>query len=425
MLTRVVILLFALLASATTAVAELDVNVPLVPTQLWPDTVVLSWQTLNIDYDQKRIAVTGLKQSQASLAKLILGNSPTATLETFAPKSPTNDVSLMRALATSWAGSRNEIPIVVQPAWTSIRGAQIFMLIVSDSRSNIVLRTVHRVVSKANWTQATQAKGIPKLLTALVNELWSEASSQPFKPTNPDLAIGLNLSAISERSNEIERNALNLLFAAQYFAPYTTINPLAHESVATIHRAWNTTGLLRKPNRNLTCAWMYPDNTAQQTLPLTLTLTIKPTDGVFAQPLPWQIHEPATLTITDNNQLTIATSLNLADQLAVEEQALNRRENPKAAKIYGAWVYLDKGRAWGLKMNDRLILVDGSTQIKGHIVGYYGPEMKLKSPRGYPIHEGAIMFVRKGQLSAKIGTEFIYDPMEVPTPWPPKSPTDK
>lgn len=425
MRTRLILCLSALFMSATAAIAELDVNTVMSPSQLWPDTIVLNWQTLNIDSDQKRIAADALKQSQASLAQLILGNNTSAALDTFAPKTSINDSSLLRALATSRAGSRSDTPILVQPAWSSLHGNQIFMLIISDSRSNLVLKTVHQVVSKISWNTALQTKGITNLFASLVTKMWEEASAQGFKPTNPNLALGLNNSAVSERSNELERNALNLIFAAQYFSAYTIVNPLATEALATIHRAWNASGLLKRSNRNLSFAWLYPESTARQTLPLRLTLIIKPTDGVFAQSLPWQTNESVTLSITANNQLDISAPTQLTKQLAIEEKALNRSENPVASKIRGAWVYLDKGRAWGLKMNDRLILADGSNQIKGHIVAYYGPEMKITSPRGYPVHEGAIMFVRKGQAEAKIGKEFKYDPMEVPTAWPPKSPSNK
>ena len=69
-------------------------------------------------------------------------------------------------------------------------------------------------------------------------------------------------------------------------------------------------------------------------------------------------------------------------------------------------------------MNDRLVVADDSQVVKGHIVGYYGPELSLKSPKGWPISEGAIMYVRKGQRESKLGQEFKYDKMTVPTPWP-------
>ena len=53
--------------------------------------------------------------------------------------------------------------------------------------------------------------------------------------------------------------------------------------------------------------------------------------------------------------------------------------------------------------------------VKGHVVGYFGPEMKLKSPRGYDIHEGAIIFIRSGQKVVKEGDVFSYDQKKVPS----------
>ena len=42
-------------------------------------------------------------------------------------------------------------------------------------------------------------------------------------------------------------------------------------------------------------------------------------------------------------------------------------------KVYGAWAYLDKGRAWGLEMNDRLWFEKDGRMVKGHVVAYFGP----------------------------------------------------
>jgi hypothetical protein len=70
-------------------------------------------------------------------------------------------------------------------------------------------------------------------------------------------------------------------------------------------------------------------------------------------------------------------------------------------------------------MNDRLYLDDGQRLIKGHVVGFYGSGLGLTSPRGFPIHEGAILFIRTGQKKVKLGDGFRFDPTQYPTPWPP------
>lgn len=106
----------------------------------------------------------------------------------------------------------------------------------------------------------------------------------------------------------------------------------------------------------------------------------------------------------------------------IQEEQLKLKINdwPMVVKTYGAWAYVDRGRAWGLEINDRLWLTRNGKTIKGHVVKFYGPELKLHSPRGFPISEGAIVFVRTGQKEVRPGDIFQFDPTTFPTPWPPQ-----
>lgn len=424
---RALSILIILCSALPTAFAELDVAVAIKPKTLWPDTIVLDWQTLNIDADQKRIAALGLTNSQNEIAKLFVKDSAVSRLDTLMPKSEDNTATLARALNKYLAGQRSGLPLLIQPLWASLQGHQIILIAVSDSRTNVVLNIVHHVITKDAWKSLIQAKSTAEVFSSTARKLCDQilANSSALEPRSPDLALGLHATTISGSSHELERNALNLLLAVQHLNSYTIVNPLSQEQIAMIHRAWSAQGLLSRSNRNLSIAWYYPENIVRQSLPLTLGLVIKPTDGVFAQPLTWQIRETASLDITNDNQLNITPTQSaittLKDRLSDEKKSLARSDNPLASSIRGAWVYLDKGRAWGLKMNDRLVIATGTATIKGHVVGYFGPEMHLKSPRGFPIQEGAIMFVRKGQRGVKIGNEFSYDKMNVPTPWPPKA----
>ena len=80
---------------------------------------------------------------------------------------------------------------------------------------------------------------------------------------------------------------------------------------------------------------------------------------------------------------------------------------------------MDKGRAWGLKLLDRLTVRESPGEIRGHVIKFFGPELKLKNINGQTINEGAIIFIRKGQRLAKPGQSLVYDQTEFPTPWPP------
>jgi hypothetical protein len=99
-----------------------------------------------------------------------------------------------------------------------------------------------------------------------------------------------------------------------------------------------------------------------------------------------------------------------------EKKLLTHNSPAKVIKIRGAWAYLDKGRSWGLLMEDRLI----SPKSQGHIVGFFGPEEKMVHlDQKTPVYEGAILYIRKGQRQVALGDDFIYDIKEFPTPWPP------
>ena len=51
--------------------------------------------------------------------------------------------------------------------------------------------------------------------------------------------------------------------------------------------------------------------------------------------------------------------------LEKEETSLDQQAAPRVASIYGAWAYLDKGRAWGLKVNDRVYIETAEKKVKG------------------------------------------------------------
>ena len=54
------------------------------------------------------------------------------------------------------------------------------------------------------------------------------------------------------------------------------------------------------------------------------------------------------------DELSIKIPAKGENRLAIMEQVLSEEEPPMVIKVYGAWAYLDKGRAWGLEMNDQL-----------------------------------------------------------------------
>jgi hypothetical protein len=403
------------------ASADLDVEKPTTLKDPWPEFMILPWQTLNVDPDQIAKASIALKQSQIELAQASMSDS--GPLSDKDPARNASDVNSRRALSSIISGkpkSPQAVPIALTPVWASAQGRPVLMLIASTSDSNIVLQIAQRTISPEIWRKNIASSRVANAFSPLLLGMWNEISQKKLTPPKPDLAIGLAVGAVSNRGDEIERNTLNLLAAFQNLSEFTIVSPIGTELLSSAHKAWGVRGRVRRPNRTLNMTWLYPYQSKKNNQsPLTLKLIVKPSDGVFAQTIPWVVEEDVILSFTGSGGINIPLSNKLKEHLKLEEAALNRNENPQAVKVRGAWVYLDKGRAWGLRMNDRLVISDGTNTIKGHIVSYYGPELSLTSPRGWPIHEGAIMFVRKGQKNSKIGQEFSYDKVIYPTPWPP------
>lgn len=109
----------------------------------------------------------------------------------------------------------------------------------------------------------------------------------------------------------------------------------------------------------------------------------------------------------------------VTDFLNAQKEVLSLDEPPGSVLIKKAWVYLDKGRSWGLQINDRLVEKNQPQAIKGHIVGFFGTELMLRDKKNRLIHDGAILFIRKGQHLTKKDQSFVYDERSYPTPWPP------
>jgi hypothetical protein len=248
-----------------------------------------------------------------------------------------------------------------------------------------------------SWETATQ-----KLLAAAAVARES-ARENPFK-------LRLGLLRGSHDGRQASHLCLNMLMA-HALAPSFTVLPLIGELESFhLRRVWNIEEPMLRATRELVLDWGMSSQAP-----------------LFQAEARWS---EAVLGSSINAQLRLRTSLDMSQErlqlpnefvqmLQSEAASLKADDWPQVAKIYGAWAYLDRGRAWGLEMNDRLYLDDGQRLIKGHVVGFYGSGLGLKSPRGFPIHEGAILFIRTGQKKVQLGDSFRFDPTRFPTPWPP------
>lgn len=172
---------------------------------------------------------------------------------------------------------------------------------------------------------------------------------------------------------------------------------------------------LSRHNRMLQMTWIWEKQDASM---IALALNFRATEEVFSQRLPEQGHAEVTFTLAEQ-KITASPVKAIEETITVYESELSPSNLPQIVAINRAWVYLDRGRAWGLKMGDRLLAQGSKGWIKGHVVGYYGPGLNLKDPSGKLVSEGAIVYIRKGQRDTKKGLTFKFDTTTYPTPWPP------
>ena len=388
------------------------------PLQL-PMLMLLPWQTPTIDADTLHRTAKARDEITQRLQTALL---PTAkTLDTFAPKNPRWE-SARYTLKDIWAQeSTNSVtaPTAIIPLWTHVHDHDLIALIVIDSAHNTVKTIAHRVVPRTKWQLAVKNGSYKDYFGPAFTELQNSINFTSIKPSNDDMSVAFRDQTVSTSSNEMDRSTIAMLLAAQWSVEFTVINPFATEILTSVLGFYNQKGAMRRANREVITRLTYPKTPVGLKLPVTVNMNIRATDGVFGQTLPWTWSEPLTIGVNRDNTINLQYSDKLKNSLSTEYASLRRSELPQVVKIRGAWAYVDKGRAWGLQMNDRLVSNDDANKIKGHVVAYYGPEMKLNSSRGWPIHEGAIVFIRKGQREMRIGQTLTYDGMKVPTPWPP------
>lgn len=297
-----------------------------------------------------------------------------------------------------------------------------------NSQQEYLISLGHSIIPTKALLRAQSPDEQPQL-AQLLSEMLVEAgkraaeNAQAQRPLQDALQINFRNARKITRQDYGSALCLNLLISESLAKDgYQLIPSIGLEDLKSIKRAYRYTQKNLRATRSFKMEWSFPMEPypAKTSFPLNLLLKIGYAEAVFASSINTKLTETLTIrfSIAPNRLVTHQVPKQLLEVLAQEEQALQYQDKPQISAINRAWVYVDRGRGWGLKMSDRLV-VGNDNQIKGHVVGFFGPELGLRSPRGYPIHEGAIIFIRKGQAEVRIGQEFDYDQQTYPSPWPP------
>lgn len=125
----------------------------------------------------------------------------------------------------------------------------------------------------------------------------------------------------------------------------------------------------------------------------------------------------ASISISANSgvsQIQVVYPKSWFTYLHIEADRLDRRTPPRIVARYGTWAYLDRGRGYGLTINQRFVgLQEGSSRhnpaFAGHVVKFFGYSAGIKDADGKAITDGAIIYLRSGRDKAVIGSPVFPD----------------
>jgi|GEM_PF-1889752 len=385
------------------------------PTSPQAQQVIVPWQTTAIDARIRSAARKNLQEATEALASTIgakkLSRDPQATHNL---NVETRDFYFSDLRTTS------SNPIAWVPTWCTIASSHVIILQAIDLQSGMVVKSTHaHTARELSSPKAVKDWNWINRLTAQVAEQMRSIDIPSSSGSQARFAV--HTLQETSRRNGFDAACLNLLAVEEISRRRTLVTTSALEDLHLARRRLQISSPWKRFNRTLQLGWFLEQKSispASAAQPLKLEIMAQLSEGVFGTRSQADLLKTIDLDLRAS-ELKLGVLPLLEPLLAAEDASLRRAEQPQISRIYGAWAYVDRGRAWGLRMNDRLELADASGTVKGHVVGFYGSAMNIKSPRGFPVSEGAIVFIRKGQKEIKIGQELMFDQTKYPTPWPP------
>jgi len=379
----------------------------------WPSLAVFPWQHPGIDPDSVAAAHNSLETARSDLARS-LTKSPTKFDQWLVEKQKPLTINA-KELASSilvGEGRQGPGPLILVPIWCPIANHFVIFLEITNPSTNMLLASEHLATPKSRWNPTA-----PGFLTSTLQQLAASALER-VRTQSPQsdqvMKLGLTLAKNTSRLDEGSGYCLNALMASTLLEQHAVLRHLGEDTLTFMRKALAITPPSHRATRKLITNW----DIAAQNLPQDLTLRLRGTEAVLGGRVLPETSERMTLAIM-GKRLTLSPSPAVANFVATETAALAPGDRPRVVKVDRAWAYLDRGRAWGLDLNDRLVYQNGDAVIKGHVVGFYGPHLALKAPGGSVVAEGAILYIRTGQEKLSVGQSFSLDNTAYPTAWPP------
>jgi hypothetical protein len=414
--------LFPLYAQTTPDAPAASPSIPASNSQL-ATRALLSWETPGIDPRMRSMAKEPLQLAWRQLALNWLGSEGLPLAD--APNnrvSQGNAAKLSREVRVSgqWSTSDSEL---LQPIWCKIGNAQVIALQVVDGYTGTIRRMTHFASPQAVGAPAAQDRY--DWLNTAVSGAWqrlSETADVRQRQNASPSKLAMENASQSTRLDRGSHRCLTLILAEKLHPERRVQAEIGMERVQHLRWQRQVDEVLARANRTIAVEWLPQPKpaSAAMALPTDFRANFRYSEAVFGSASHQDRLQPYRIDVREN-RIEFALHPGLLQFVLEQDQSLAQDQLPQTSHVYGAWVYLDRGRAYGLRLNDRLTSGSGDTEIRGHVIGFVGSGAKLKSPRGFPILEGAIVFVRKGQQLTKLGQEWRFDETEYPTDFPPKA----
>jgi len=380
-----------------------------------PDVVIMPWVTegapssfkeqnkLSMIEATKALA-TILANQNTTLEKLYRAQNP-SPMESLAPKL-SNFLGLTQ-MKDEFTQNMPEKNLLIQPFICSIASKLVVFSQISSKDRWTTLAVGSQSVSLAK-NDPSKKYNLPQALAVATKSAFLKLKTRAPYPHN--LKVSLHNESDSDPLRD--PSCLNLILTEKILDVSAVNSDLDGESYGYLRQSGAEVSLVpaRSTRKFLVTYSQLAPKSGE-----TLKAKIKIIESVFGRRHPISLDLDLKLEESDGSFQFSGTE-KMSDFLMSESKLLALDSTPEVIKKDRAWVYIDKGRAWGLKIGDRLETENGT--IKGHIVAYYGPEMNLKSKDGSPIVEGAIVYVRKGQKIADKGLKFDWDKTTYPTAYP-------
>ena len=383
-------------------------TVPLMAESKAPEVSLLPWQLIGVDNEfatrnGKKLdgLRTQLQQSLMSAAQPL-----DLWLEGRGQVLPLNLKRSLHRVMSGTSELKTTSPTYVIPILCRIGDSLVVATELIDLADNFMLSAKQQFTSKSSW------EGVGPAPLAL-GKNWIEDLQRNLRPLESEAAafkLDLALQRSSHDSIAGSHECLTMALAHELQKTMMVPTPINLLEGYRVRQPLLPDSQPRRSSRTVRIDW------GQNPTGPKIEAQVAASESVFGSALPPRQTVSFEIKASEDRMVVPEDFMKVLTDTRAQ---LLSKDMPQVAKIYGAWVYLDRGRAWGLEMNDRLYFEQDGRFVKGHVVGFYGSGLNLKSPRGFSIQEGAIVFIRKGQKLVKIGDIFGFDPTAYPTPWPP------